>query len=130
VGYNLEDKYDDIRAGNYDREDRISSRFDHDLLIRLDTRMNELCKDLKDVAAEVRIINSRCNVQPKECQRNFVDKEMYEMRHITLNKHIDDYFERFRQEQQEERIKNRWFIGILVSIVNIVASVGIHILTK
>lgn len=121
---------DEVRHGDYDINDRRASLRDHDLLIRLETRMGELCKDIKEVAAEVRIINSRCNVQPKQCHESFVDRELYALQYTTLMTKMEETFNRFKEEQHEERIKNRWFIGILVSIVNIAASITIHIFSK
>lgn len=109
------------------KDNLTSTRSDHDLLIRLETRMNEMCKDIKEVAAEVRIINARCNVQPKQCQLNFVDKTVYDIKHQQLEKTIAETFKLFKEEQHEERIKNRWFIGILVSVINVGITILIHL---
>lgn len=110
--------------------DETGKRNDHDLLMNVAVRQREMCLDIKEIKSKLEAINQRCQIQPRQCGQDFVNKQIYDLQHNQLKTSMDEGFKKFKEEQTEERRRNRWVIGIIVSVVNIGASVFFHIFMK
>jgi hypothetical protein len=74
---------------------------------------------MKEIKEEVKTINARCNIQPKQCAVEFMTREAFKLQFDALVK-----------SWEEDRRRFRWSIGTILVVVNIVVSIIMNILTK
>lgn len=117
--------------------DETGKRNDHDLLMNVAVRQREMCLDMKELKAKIDMMNQRCQIQPRQCSADFVSKAIYDLQYTQLKTSVDEGFKKFKEEtkderiaarleQSEERRKNRWFMGIMITVINMAATLAIH----
>ena len=117
-------------ANGFDNEDRANTKIDHDLLIKVDAQVREICKDVRELHDDLKIMNMRWATQPRQCQADFVTRGIYDLQITNLTKMMNDGFISFRNEQTEERKKNRWWITIIITVVNIAINLFFHMVAR